>query len=93
MGLCWTFTVFLHSIGQTINRLIETRLIDPLNPNFFLFCSAANISTIGAFSNFCCVCSAGEHCLDPDTHLLDLYNSNHGGEWVIKLKPNASRGL
>lgn len=37
--------------------------------------------------------SAGEHCLDPDTHLLDLYNSNHGGEWVIKLKPNASRGL
>ncbi|XP_039972369.1 rho GTPase-activating protein 40 [Xiphias gladius] len=35
----------------------------------------------------------GEHCLDPDTHLLDLYNSNPGGEWVIKLTPNASRGL
>lgn len=35
----------------------------------------------------------GEHCLDPDTHLLDLYNSNPGGEWVIKLKPNAGRGL
>uniref|UniRef100_UPI003AABD991 rho GTPase-activating protein 40 n=1 Tax=Centroberyx gerrardi TaxID=166262 RepID=UPI003AABD991 len=35
----------------------------------------------------------GEHCLDPDTHLLDLYNSNPGGEWFIKLKPNASRGL
>ncbi|CAJ1050377.1 rho GTPase-activating protein 40 isoform X2 [Xyrichtys novacula] len=35
----------------------------------------------------------GEHCLDPDTHLLDLYNSNQGGEWVVKLKPNASRGL
>ncbi|XP_019124264.2 rho GTPase-activating protein 40 isoform X2 [Larimichthys crocea] len=35
----------------------------------------------------------GEHCLDPDTHLLDLYNSNHGGEWIIKLRPNASRGL
>ncbi|TKS70648.1 Rho GTPase-activating protein 40 [Collichthys lucidus] len=35
----------------------------------------------------------GEHCLDPDTHLLDLYNSNHGGEWVIKLRPNASRVL
>ncbi|KAF7666679.1 hypothetical protein LDENG_00096770 [Lucifuga dentata] len=35
----------------------------------------------------------GEHCLDPDTHLLDLYNSNPGGEWVIKLKPNTSRGL
>ncbi|XP_061544266.1 rho GTPase-activating protein 40 isoform X2 [Phycodurus eques] len=35
----------------------------------------------------------GEHRLDPDTHLLDLYNSNSGGEWVLKMKPNASRGL
>uniref|UniRef100_A0A8C9V3D1 Rho GTPase activating protein 40 n=1 Tax=Scleropages formosus TaxID=113540 RepID=A0A8C9V3D1_SCLFO len=35
----------------------------------------------------------GEHCLDPDAHLLDLYNSNPGGEWVIRLKPAASRGL
>ncbi|XP_069390563.1 rho GTPase-activating protein 40 isoform X7 [Paralichthys olivaceus] len=35
----------------------------------------------------------GEHCLDPDTHLQDLYNNNPGGEWVIKLRPNASRGL
>ncbi|XP_034022000.1 rho GTPase-activating protein 40 isoform X2 [Thalassophryne amazonica] len=34
----------------------------------------------------------GEHCLDPDTHLLDLYNINPSGEWVIKLKPNTSRG-
>lgn len=37
--------------------------------------------------------SAGEHCLDLDTHLLDLYNSNPGGEWVIKLKSNGSRGV
>ncbi|XP_068170463.1 rho GTPase-activating protein 40 isoform X2 [Antennarius striatus] len=35
----------------------------------------------------------GEHCLDPDTHLLDLYNFNHGGEWIIRLKPIAGRGL
>lgn len=35
----------------------------------------------------------GEHCLDPDTHLLDLYNSNPGGEWVIRLKPNGSRAV
>ncbi|CAL8340243.1 unnamed protein product [Merluccius merluccius] len=35
----------------------------------------------------------GEHCIDPNTHLLDLYNSNPGGEWVIKLRPNATRGL
>ncbi|XP_075428000.1 rho GTPase-activating protein 40 isoform X2 [Ascaphus truei] len=25
-----------------------------------------------------------EHCLDPDTYLLDLYNINPTGEWVIK---------
>ncbi|MBN3298110.1 RHG40 protein, partial [Amia calva] len=35
----------------------------------------------------------GEHCLDPNTHLLDLYNSNPRGEWVIRLKPGTSRGL
>ncbi|XP_026022608.1 rho GTPase-activating protein 40 isoform X1 [Astatotilapia calliptera] len=35
----------------------------------------------------------GEHCLDPDTHLLDLYNSNPGGEWIIKRRPSCSRGL
>ncbi|XP_030231060.1 rho GTPase-activating protein 40 isoform X3 [Gadus morhua] len=35
----------------------------------------------------------GEHCVDPNTHLLDLYNSNPAGEWVIKMRPNASRGL
>ncbi|KAJ8259421.1 hypothetical protein GJAV_G00169080 [Gymnothorax javanicus] len=35
----------------------------------------------------------GEHCLDPETHLLDLYNCNPGGEWVIRLKTPANRGL
>ncbi|MEQ2164608.1 hypothetical protein GOODEAATRI_008396 [Goodea atripinnis] len=33
-----------------------------------------------------------EHCLDTETHLLDLYNSNPGGEWIIKMKPNGGRG-
>ncbi|XP_051986629.1 rho GTPase-activating protein 40-like isoform X1 [Xyrauchen texanus] len=33
----------------------------------------------------------GEHCLDPETHLFDLYNNNPSGEWIIKLKC-ASRG-
>ncbi|CAB1314544.1 unnamed protein product [Coregonus sp. 'balchen'] len=36
----------------------------------------------------------GEHCLDPETHLLDLCNTNPSGEWVIKLKPLVTtRGL
>ncbi|XP_016097267.1 rho GTPase-activating protein 28-like [Sinocyclocheilus grahami] len=33
----------------------------------------------------------GEHCLDPETHLFDLYNNNPGGEWIIKLR-SSSRG-
>uniref|UniRef100_A0A8C6T4B8 Rho GTPase activating protein 40 n=1 Tax=Neogobius melanostomus TaxID=47308 RepID=A0A8C6T4B8_9GOBI len=31
----------------------------------------------------------GDHCLDPDTHLQDLYNSNPGGEWVIRVKAHS----
>uniref|UniRef100_A0A8C2EHM6 Rho-GAP domain-containing protein n=1 Tax=Cyprinus carpio TaxID=7962 RepID=A0A8C2EHM6_CYPCA len=34
---------------------------------------------------------SGEHCLDPETHLFDLYNNNPGGEWIIKLR-SSSRG-
>ncbi|XP_039591706.1 rho GTPase-activating protein 40 [Polypterus senegalus] len=26
----------------------------------------------------------GEHCVDPTTFLLDLYNNNPGAEWIIK---------
>ncbi|XP_075033687.1 rho GTPase-activating protein 40 isoform X2 [Mixophyes fleayi] len=32
----------------------------------------------------------GEHCLDPDTYLLDLYNANPNGEWVIKPSPHTT---
>ncbi|XP_030067771.1 rho GTPase-activating protein 40 isoform X2 [Microcaecilia unicolor] len=28
-----------------------------------------------------------ERCLDPDTYLLDLYNINPNGEWIIKQNP------
>lgn len=52
-------------------------------------------SRLHIWRKFCIVLlfSLGEHCLDPDTHLLDLYNSNPGGEWVIRLKPNGSRAV
>lgn len=33
----------------------------------------------------------GELCVDPDTHLFDLYNNNPSGEWLIKVR-SASRG-
>uniref|UniRef100_A0A8C3L5B5 Rho GTPase activating protein 40 n=1 Tax=Chrysolophus pictus TaxID=9089 RepID=A0A8C3L5B5_CHRPC len=33
----------------------------------------------------------GEHCLDPDTYLLDLYHINPHAEWVIKQNPSYPR--
>ncbi|KFQ57589.1 Rho GTPase-activating protein 40, partial [Pelecanus crispus] len=30
----------------------------------------------------------GEHCLDPDTYLLDLYHINPHAEWIIKQNPS-----
>ncbi|XP_025069632.1 rho GTPase-activating protein 40 isoform X4 [Alligator sinensis] len=30
----------------------------------------------------------GEHCLDPDTYLLDLYHVNPHAEWIIKQNPS-----
>ncbi|KAH0619081.1 hypothetical protein JD844_018728 [Phrynosoma platyrhinos] len=32
-----------------------------------------------------------EHCLDPDTYLLDLYHVNPHAEWVIRPNPSFSR--
>lgn len=29
----------------------------------------------------------GEHRLDPDAYLLDLYRANPYGEWVLKQSP------
>ncbi|XP_053321931.1 rho GTPase-activating protein 28-like [Spea bombifrons] len=28
----------------------------------------------------------GEHCLDPDTYMLDVYNVNPRAEWILKPK-------
>ncbi|XP_017678330.1 PREDICTED: rho GTPase-activating protein 40 [Lepidothrix coronata] len=33
----------------------------------------------------------GEHCLDPDTYLLDLYHINPHAEWIIKQNPSFPR--
>ncbi|OWK53954.1 Rho GTPase-activating protein 40 [Lonchura striata] len=33
----------------------------------------------------------GEHCLDPDTYLLDLYHINPHAEWIIKQNPSYPR--
>nr|XP_009669446.1 PREDICTED: rho GTPase-activating protein 40 isoform X2 [Struthio camelus australis] len=33
----------------------------------------------------------GEHCLDPDAYLLDLYHINPHAEWIIKQNPSYPR--
>ncbi|XP_053105496.1 rho GTPase-activating protein 40 isoform X2 [Hemicordylus capensis] len=33
----------------------------------------------------------GEHCLDPDTYLLDLYHVNPHAEWIIRQNPSFPR--
>uniref|UniRef100_A0A8D0GPQ3 Rho-GAP domain-containing protein n=1 Tax=Sphenodon punctatus TaxID=8508 RepID=A0A8D0GPQ3_SPHPU len=35
----------------------------------------------------------GEHCLDPDTYLLDLYHVNPQAEWIIRQNPSFPRML
>uniref|UniRef100_A0A8C0GWA9 Rho GTPase activating protein 40 n=1 Tax=Chelonoidis abingdonii TaxID=106734 RepID=A0A8C0GWA9_CHEAB len=35
----------------------------------------------------------GEHCLDPDTYLLDLYHINPHAEWIIRQNPSFPRML
>uniref|UniRef100_A0A8C8SGA8 Rho GTPase activating protein 40 n=1 Tax=Pelusios castaneus TaxID=367368 RepID=A0A8C8SGA8_9SAUR len=35
----------------------------------------------------------GEHCLDPDTYLLDLYQINPHAEWIIRQNPSFPRLL
>lgn len=31
----------------------------------------------------------GEHCLDPDAYILDVYRINPQAEWVIKPQPSS----
>lgn len=33
-----------------------------------------------------CVPVSGQHCLDPDAYMLDVYRANPQAEWVIKPK-------
>uniref|UniRef100_A0A674JLF6 Rho GTPase activating protein 40 n=1 Tax=Terrapene triunguis TaxID=2587831 RepID=A0A674JLF6_9SAUR len=45
-----------------------------------------------SFENLCFY-PTGEHCLDPDTYLLDLYHINPHAEWIIRQNPSFPRML
>ncbi|XP_070964848.1 rho GTPase-activating protein 40-like [Oncorhynchus clarkii lewisi] len=71
----------LHSSDNTKGLLKRNGLVNDLGS--YLDCAMYEVGG-----------NIGEHCLDPDTHLLDLYNNNPSGEWVIKHKPlTTSKGL
>nr|XP_046168921.1 rho GTPase-activating protein 40-like [Oncorhynchus gorbuscha] len=71
----------LHSSDNTKGLLKRNGLVNDLGS--YLDCAMYEVGG-----------NIGEHCLDPETHLLDLYNNNPSGEWVIKHKPlTTSKGL
>ncbi|XP_064823061.1 rho GTPase-activating protein 40-like isoform X1 [Oncorhynchus masou masou] len=71
----------LHSSDNTKGLLKRNGLVNDLGS--YLDCAMYEVGG-----------NIGEHCLDPETHLLDLYNNNPSGEWVIKHKPlPTSKGL
>ncbi|XP_036839088.1 rho GTPase-activating protein 40 isoform X2 [Oncorhynchus mykiss] len=89
----------LMSSTMEVQVNISSRASDLLAQFHRHLCSSDNTKRNGSVSHPDCAIyevggNIGEHCLDPETHLLDLYNTNPSGEWVIKLKPLVTtRGL
>ncbi|XP_029525974.1 rho GTPase-activating protein 40-like [Oncorhynchus nerka] len=89
----------LMSSTMEVQVNISSRASDLLVQFHRHLCSSDNTKRNGSVSHPDCAIyevggNIGEHCLDPETHLLDLYNTNPSGEWVIKLKPLVTtRGL
>uniref|UniRef100_A0A3B4G7A8 Rho GTPase activating protein 40 n=1 Tax=Pundamilia nyererei TaxID=303518 RepID=A0A3B4G7A8_9CICH len=81
----WCHSAVLLLSLETLHTLMHGAACVSLNRNGSVAYSDCALYEVGG--------NIGEHCLDPDTHLLDLYNSNPGGEWIIKRRPSGSRGL
>ncbi|XP_070600864.1 rho GTPase-activating protein 40 isoform X1 [Erythrolamprus reginae] len=72
---------FQKSLGQNGWNIVSTVNIIKCNgsvdsTNFLLYEVGGNIN---------------EHCLDPDTYLLDLYHVNPHAEWIIRQTPSFPR--
>ncbi|XP_073411444.1 rho GTPase-activating protein 40 isoform X2 [Dendrobates tinctorius] len=65
---------FQEHVNQRNWQMVSTMGLLKCNGSF----GFSNLELYEVGGNIC------EHCLDPDTYLLDLYNTNPNGEWVIK---------
>ncbi|KAM5135030.1 rho GTPase-activating protein 40 isoform 2-T2 [Mantella aurantiaca] len=68
---------FQEHLAQRSWQMIKTVSLIKCNGSF----EFPNVELYEVGGNIC------EHCLDPDTYMLDLYNANPNGEWVIKPSP------
>ncbi|XP_073462530.1 rho GTPase-activating protein 40 isoform X2 [Aquarana catesbeiana] len=68
---------FQEHLAQRSCQMIRTVSLIKCNGAF----DFPNVELYEVGGNIC------EHCLDPDTYMLDLYNANPNGEWVIKPSP------
>lgn len=46
-----------------------------------------------SYDSWLSISVSGQHCLDPDAYMLDVYRANPQAEWVIKPKASWSRRL
>ncbi|KAM4692534.1 rho GTPase-activating protein 40 isoform 2-T2 [Rhinophrynus dorsalis] len=70
---------FQKHLGQRSWNMVSTVGLIKCNGSF----EFPNLKLYEVGGNIC------ERCLDPDTYLLDLYNVNPHGEWVIKPSPSS----
>ncbi|XP_018418106.1 PREDICTED: rho GTPase-activating protein 40 [Nanorana parkeri] len=68
---------FQEHFAQRSWQMIRTVSLIKCNGSF----EFPNVELYEVGGNIC------EHCLDHDTYMLDLYNANPNGEWVIKPSP------
>ncbi|XP_077107646.1 rho GTPase-activating protein 40 isoform X2 [Ranitomeya variabilis] len=74
---------FQEHVNQCSWQMVSTMGLIKCNGSF----GSSNLELYEVGGNIC------EHCLDPDTYLLDLYNANPNGEWVIKPSPPTTSTL
>ncbi|NXX50861.1 RHG40 protein, partial [Tricholaema leucomelas] len=72
---------FQKNLGQNGWNIVNT--VNLLKCNNSVDCTNLLLYEVGG--------NIGEHCLDPDTYLLDLYHINPHAEWIIKQNPSYPR--
>uniref|UniRef100_A0A8C3SMN2 Rho GTPase activating protein 40 n=1 Tax=Chelydra serpentina TaxID=8475 RepID=A0A8C3SMN2_CHESE len=98
MFVCWVIaTCALTRLGRTVKVQTSLLLKDSLEVHLNNGTKAADV--LRQFqkhlsqNGWSIVNKVSEHCLDPDTYLLDLYHINPHAEWIIRQNPSFPRML